>query len=87
MKNGNYYWMDTDFHYGDFSVHKFALIQGKMTDGEKNRETEEVILWFPDDGIDGLIEALKNDDVDLCYELIDKHIAKEIGFIPDYEIN
>lgn len=77
-----YYWLDTDYHYGDFSVPKFALTRGELDEeGNKIRDTEEIILWssYEDLGID--------DISDYDTSLIDKYIYNELGFLPDYEIN
>lgn len=75
-----YYWFDTDYTYGDYSVPKFALIRGELVDGEKDRDTEEVILWssYEDAGVDP-----KSED----WAGIDAYIESELGFLPDYEIN
>ena len=81
-----YYWLDNDFKYGDFSVPKFALIRGELVDGEKDRETEEVILWAAYEDVDGLAEAFADEDEDQMLELIDKYIEQELGFLPEYEI-
>lgn len=77
-----YYWLDTDYHYGDFSVPKFSLTRGELDeDGNKIRDTEEIILWssYEDLGVDDLS--------DYDTSLIDKYIYDELGFLPDYEIN
>lgn len=87
MAKEYYYWIDTDFHYGDFAVPKFALIRGEWGEDGKDRETEEVILWAADEDVEGLTEAQESDDMTLAWELIDKYIEKELGFLPDYEIN
>jgi hypothetical protein len=81
-----YYWLDNNYYYGDFSVPKFALVRGELNEGEKDRETEEVILWAAYESVDGLTEAMANDDADLMLELIDQYIEKELGFLPEYEI-
>lgn len=72
------YWMDTDFHYGNFKVPKFALYR-KETDEEET--TEEIVLW-------SAYEDLRVDDLtteDLA-EKIDQYIEEQLGFLPDYEI-
>lgn len=74
-----YYWIDTDYHYGDYSVKKWAMIRGELTeDGEKDRDTEEVIAWG---------EQPYTDDIDEAWRLTDEAIVKELGFLPDYEVN
>ena len=85
MKN-NYYWLDTEFNYGDFSVPKLAFICGEFDeDGEKDRTSEEVVAWTTceDLGIELGEDADEND----TEEKIDKWIESELGFVPDYEIN
>lgn len=86
MKNKYYYWIDTEFLYGD-STPKFALYRGEYEDGKKNRETEEVILWETYENVDGVVEATKNGDINLGWDLIDEYIKDKLGFLPDYEIN
>lgn len=81
MKN-KYYWLDTDYHTGDFTVPKFSLIQGEIDeDGQKDRGTEETILIcsYADAGID------PHGDPD--WNEFDSIIEKELGFLPEYEIN
>ena len=81
-----YYWLDNNYYYGDFSIQKFALVRGELNEGEKDRETEEVIMWVAYESVDGLAEAMANDDADLMLELIDQYIEKELGYLPEYEI-
>ena len=87
MKANNfYYWLDTSYYYGDFSIPKLALVRGKYDEnGEKDRESEEVILWSAYEDIDGYNELAESGfDV---YPLIDKFINEKLGFLPDYEVN
>lgn len=81
MKNfdNRYYWIDTDFHYGDFSVPKFALFGGKLVDGVKDRDTEELLFWSAYEDLDG-------SDAD-DWKAIDDWIIDKLGFLPDYEVN
>lgn len=81
-----YYWMDPNYYYGDFSVSKFALIRGEYNDGEKDRDTEEVILWAAYESIEGMQEAMEAEDTDRAQSLIDAYIKSNIGFLPEYEI-
>ena len=75
----NYYWIDTDYHYGDFDVKKWALIRGDFTeDGKKDRDSEEVVVWG---------EQPDTDDIEEAWRLVDEAIEAEIGFVPDYEVN
>lgn len=78
----SYWWIDTDYHHGDFNDKKFALIHGDRDEnGAKDRETEEVVLWasYKDLGI-------KDDDTD-AWDIIDCEILGKLGYVPDYEIN
>lgn len=87
MNEKYYYWLDTNYYYGDYSVPKCALIRGERDeDGEKDRCTEEVIAWtaYEDIGIE--VPSEDNQEVSL-WEKIDKWIESELGFVPDYEIN
>lgn len=83
--NEKYYWLDTEFNYGDFSVPKCALIRGELEDGDKDRNSEEVVAWttYEDIGIELGEDADEND----AETKIDKWIESELGFVPDYEIN
>lgn len=83
-----YYWLDTEFNYGDFSVPKCALIRGERDeDGEKDRSTEEVVAWTAYEDIGVVILSGEDYDEDDTEEKIDKWIESELGFIPDFEIN
>lgn len=74
-----YYWLDTNYHYGDFSVPKFALYRGyRNGDGRKDRSTEEVILWG--EWYDVELEGGE------WYDGVDSLIEEELGFLPEYEI-
>ena len=49
-----YWWLDTDFHYGDFSELKFALYcMERDKDGCKDTDTEERVLWASYDNVPG----------------------------------
>lgn len=76
-----YYWLNTEYYYGDYSVPKFALIRGERNaDGSKNMETEEVILWAAYEDVPGA-------ETDDNWETIDAYIEDKLGFVPDYEVN
>lgn len=79
-----YYWVDCDYH--GCAVPAFALIRGLLDeeDGQKLRETEEVIFWstYEDLGVDPTA-----DDVQPGWDKMDEFIREQIGFLPDYEIN
>lgn len=81
-----YYWFETEYHYGDYSVPKFALIRGRRgDDGIKERDTEEVILWAAYEDVPGYTGS--SDSLETDCEAINAYIEKELGFLPDYEIN
>jgi len=74
-----YYWLDTEYLFGDFNVKKWALYRGCRTeDGEKNRDTEEVVVWG---------EIPDTEDTDEAWSRIDEAITAKLGFLPDYEVN
>lgn len=84
IEDSFYFWIDTDYHYGDYSIPKIAFFMGRRDeDGSKLRETEEVIFWAAYDDIDGVDEA----DNDIMWDSIDKMIESEFGFVPYYEVN
>ena len=76
-----YYWLDTNFHYGNFNVPKFALYRMELTDGAKDRDTEEIILWAAYEDLE--IEDLTTEDL---AKKVDKYIEEKLGFLPDYEV-
>lgn len=79
-----YYWFDTDFHYGDFTISKWALFRGEYDEnGEKDRTSEELLLWGAWDDIDGYDEEY----IDVQWDVVDNYIEKTLGFLPDYEVN
>lgn len=74
-----YYWFDTTYIFGDYNEPKWALWRGELTeDGKKDRKTETVVIWdyVPD-----------TDDLDELWEITDRKIEEELGFLPDYEVN
>lgn len=74
-----YYWLDTEYLFGDYSVKKWALMRGKFTDdGERDRDTEEVLTWG---------EIPETEDMNEAWNQIDEAIEAKLGFVPDYEVN
>jgi hypothetical protein len=69
------YWLDCDSNEGT----QFALY-------EKVGEDETCILKFDFDDIEGLKELEEAGKIDEGYELIDKYIKQELGFLPEYEV-
>lgn len=65
------YWLDCDSHTGS----QFALY-----------ENESCILKFNFDDIDGLKELEAAGQIAEAYELINKYIETELGFLPEYEV-
>ena len=77
-----YYWLDTMPTWTN-EEGACALVRGELDeDGEKDRDTEDVILEFTEE------DAGADKDADFPeWEKIDAYIESEIGFVPDYEIN
>ena len=81
-----YWWLDTEFNYGDFEVKKFALYCMVLDeDGCIDHDTEERILWAAYEDVPGYMEAW--DDGDRMLEALDAYIMDQLGFVPDYDIN
>ena len=83
MNNNEYYWLQTEFNYGDFSIHKFAL--HKVTIDENGEEDDEVILWSAYEDIPDIPED--EDDLGGSWSAIDSYIESELGFLPEYQVN
>lgn len=69
------YWLDCDSNEGT----QFALY-------EKVGEDETCILKFDYEDIEGLKELDEAGKIGEGYELIDKYIGQELGFLPEYEV-
>ena len=69
------YWLDCDSNEGT----QFALY-------EKVGEDETCILKFDFEDIEGLKELDEAGKIGEGYELIDKYIKQELGFLPEYEV-
>ena len=69
------YWLDCDSKEGT----QFALY-GRVG------ENENCVLRFDFDDIEGLKELEETGKIDEGYELIDKYIKQELGFLPEYEV-
>ena len=85
-----YYWIDTDYHYGDFSVSKFACFRGEIVNEEKDRNSEECLFWEEYKNLDGYDECVTGygeGDAERAWKLIDEYIKNKLGFLPDYEVN
>ena len=79
-----YYWMDTNYCRGDYNVLKFALIRGEIVEGEKDRTSEEIILWAVYEDVPGYPE---DDNCEDAWNAIDAYIEEKLGFLPEYEVN
>ena len=80
--SNNYYWLDTTESWAGERKGEMILIRGQYNeDGEKDRETEEEILKFSESDC-GIIP-----DDSKASEKVDAYIEKELGFLPDYEVN
>jgi hypothetical protein len=53
---------------------------------ERVGENETCILKFDFEDIEGLKELEEAGKIDEGYELIDKYIKQELGFLPEYEV-
>ena len=85
-----YYWIDTDYHYGDFSVPKFAFFFFFFFDEEKDRNSEKCLFWEEYKNLDGYDECVTeygDVDTERAWKLIDECIKSKLGFLPDYEVN
>ena len=85
MNEKYYYWLDTMPTWTN-EEGACALVRGELDeDGEKDRDTEDVILEFTeaDCGID------RNDPFRIFpeWDKIDAYIESKLGFVPEYEIN
>ena len=83
MDKSEKYWLETEFNYGDFSIHKFAL--HKVTTDEDGEEDDEVILWSAYEDVPGMPED--EEDLEGSWEAIDAYVEKKLGFLPDYDVN
>ena len=84
----SYYWLDTEYNFGDYNVKKCALIRGKRDrNSDKDRDTEEVVAWTAYEDIG--IEVLSGEDFDAndTDDKINNWIEGELYFLPEYEIN
>ena len=77
-----YYWLDTMPSWTS-QTGALALVRGEFDeDGEKDRDTEDVILEFTEEDVGA------DKDADFPeWEKIDAYIESELGFVPDYEVN
>ena len=77
-----YYWVDL------YSTESFTLYKGRLDEnGEKDRDAEEEILSCRYENIN--VNPLPDDDEEReeNWRKIDSYIEKELGFLPDYEVN
>ncbi len=80
---GVYYWLDTDDHYWGQEKHGFALFRGFYDEeGKKDRNTEELVCRAKYEDLDCGADA----DADSILKAIDRYLEKELGFVPEYEV-
>ena len=81
-----YWWIDTEFHYGDFFEPKFALFcMERDEDGHKDEDTEECFFWAAYEDVPGFKDADGDDQAQ--WDAVDAFITDKLGFLPDYDVN
>lgn len=84
----NYYWLNTEFLYGDYSVPKCAIVRGRYDRyGEKDRDTEEVMDWTECEDIDITVLSGEDFDANDADDKINNWIREKLYFLPNYEVN
>jgi hypothetical protein len=78
------YWLNTDFHYGDYNLSAWALMKKDLETGES-----DIAVWNYDEDTPNfpIPEEGEQIDIDAAWDAIDAYITKKLGFLPDYEIN
>ena len=79
-EEGFYFWLNTDFLFGDYSEPKWAFHCK-----DKNTGVDEVILWGAYEDLEAYDPELENWE-DLWNE-IDQIIENELGYCPNYDVN
>lgn len=89
-EDGFYFWLNTDFLFGDYSEPKWAFHCARSDGhGWKKEETDKIILW-------GLYQDLsaydpERDESDQNWDdlgnEIDQIIESELGYCPNYDVN
>lgn len=80
---GFYFWMDTEFHSGDYSVPKWAFHCREEKTG-----VDQVILWGAYQDLSTYDpERGEDQDWDAFWSEIDQIIENELGYCPQYDAN
>lgn len=80
---GGYWWLETEYIYGDFSEKKWAL--HKVAPNEDGEEVDDIILWKAYSDTPDYPHS--DEDIDGGWAAIDKCIESELGFLPEYDVN
>lgn len=79
-EEGFYFWLNTDFLFGDYSEPKWAFHCR-----DKNTGVDKIILWGAYEDLETYDPELENWE-DLWNE-IDQIIESELGYCPNYDVN
>ena len=75
-----YYWLDLEDE-------EFVLYEGQYDeDGEKDRESEDAILWCRYAELDINPYPSTDEERKESYDKIDEYIENQLDYIPDYEV-
>ena len=79
IETRTYYWFDTEH----------AVLYRGEYDEELNRirETEEAVLWDVYEKADANPYPADAQELVESWDRVDEYIAKELGFLPDYDVN
>lgn len=81
--DGFYFWMDTDFHFGDYSVPKWGFHCREEKTG-----VDKVILWGAYQDLSEYDpERGEDQDWDAIWSNIDQIIENDLGYSPPYDVN
>ena len=84
----SYYWLNTEYLYGDYSVPKCSIVRGKYDKyGDKDRDTEEVLEWTEYEDIGITVLSGEDFDPNDADEKTNSWIREKLYFLPDYEVN
>lgn len=84
----SYYWLNTEYLYGDYSVPKCSIVRGKYDKyGDKDRDTEEVLEWTEYEDIGITVLSGEDFDPNDADEKTNNWIREKLYFLPDYEVN
>ena len=82
--DGYYFWLNTDFLFGDYSIPKWAFHCRDEKTG-----VDEVILWGAYQDLNAYNPELEESeqDGDEIWDEIDQIIESELGYCPLYDVN